>query len=284
MLVQIAASYHVFAAMRDVRGRNARHAAELVALAERDGLRLQVVEVDTADEHSVARGVAAVIADVGRIDVLVNNVGQGAFGIAEGYTADQVKDLFETNVFSAVRMNRAVLPHMRAQRSGLIVQISAMVGRFVMPFMVNYAAAKHAVDALAEGYRYELAPLGIDVVIVEPGTGFATAGATHKLIKPEEQERVAGYGELAERAQALFDQNTRLMESPAVPGPQDVADAVARLIHTPVGQRPVRVPVGNDATQVLGAINATTEQVQSQTIQSMGLDDMLRVATRTQQG
>lgn len=270
--------HRVFASMRDTGGRNASHAAELEDLAERDGLALEVVEIDTSDEASVERGVAEVFEKAGRIDVLVNNVGQGAFGIAEGYALEQVEALFETNVFSAVRMNRAVIPHMREQRSGLIVQVSAMVGRFVMPFMGNYSAAKHAVDALTEAYRYELAPFGIDAVIVEPGTGYATVGATRKLVEPKEQERVAGYGELAERARGIFEQDTRLMDSPEAPKPQDVADAIARLIHTPPGQRPLRTPVGDDARQVLGPINAATEQVQAQTIGYMGLGDLLSPA------
>ena len=159
-----------------------------------------------------------------------------------------------------------------------------MVGRFVMPFMVNYAAAKHAVDALTEGYRYELAPFGIDAVIVEPGTGYATVGATQKLMKPAEDDRVVAYGRLSERARGIFEQNTRLMESPEAPKPQDVADAIARLIHTPPGERPLRTPVGEDARQVLGPINAATDQEQAQTIGYMGLGDLLSVADNPPRG
>ncbi|HLG76994.1 MAG TPA: SDR family oxidoreductase [Ktedonobacteraceae bacterium] len=269
----------VFAAMRNTRQSNAERAQQFRVLAEREQLAIHVVDLDTNDEASVDRTVASIVESTGRIDVLVNNVGIGAWGIAEGYTLAQVKELFETNFFSTVRMNRAVLPVMRRQQSGLLVHISAAVGRFVLPFMVNYSAAKHAVEALAEGYRYELAPLGIDSVIIEPGA-YPTVGSQQKLMGPQEVDRVAGYGSLPGRAQSLYDSNAQTYATAAAPNPQDVADAIARLIQTPSGQRPLRTTVGGPPAPMIEPINALTDQIQAQTFQYMGLGDLVSVAAR----
>ncbi len=272
--------YRVFAAMRNTQGRNAGHAQEVRALAEREHLAIHVVDLDTSDETSVNRAVTTVVETAGRIDVLINNVGIGAWGIAEGYTLDQVKELFETNVFSVVRMNRAVLPTMRKQQSGLLLHISAAVGRFVLPFMVNYSAAKHAVEALAEGYHYELAPLGIDSVIVEPGA-YPTVGSIQKLMGPKEEDRVVGYGSLPERAQHLYDGNAQTYSTSAAPDAQEVANVIAKLIQTSAGQRPLRTTVGGPPAPMIDPINELTDQIQSQTLQYMGLGDLVNVASHT---
>lgn len=173
--------HHAFAAMRDVNGKNAEHARQLRDLAARDGLQLEVVEIDTSDEASVNAGVGSVLEHAGRIDVLVNNVGQGTWGVVEGFTVEQLQQHFDVNFFSAVRMNRAVLPSMRERRSGLVIQVSSLIGRLVLPFMTQYSAVKHAVEALAEGYHYELAPFGVESVIVEPQS-FPTQGSLNKMV------------------------------------------------------------------------------------------------------
>jgi NAD(P)-dependent dehydrogenase (short-subunit alcohol dehydrogenase family) len=273
--------HSVFASMRNVGvgGRNASHAVEFKDLAERDGLALEVVEIDTGDEGSVKRGVAEVARKAGRIDVLVNNVGQGSWGLVEAFTTEQQKDLFETNFFSAYRMNRAVAPLMRERGSGLIVQVSSLIGRLVLPFMVTYSTAKHAVEALAEGYHYELAPLGIDSVIVEPQS-HPTQGSLHKIMKPADAERLEAYGELAGRSNAMFEDNDRMLTGEGAPDPRDVADAVARLIATPAGERPLRTTVGGPMTQLVRPINRATEGAQAQLLQFMGLEELSQVTRR----
>lgn len=154
--------HYVFAAIRDVNGKNAEHARQLRDLAARDGLQLDVVEIDTGDEASVNAGVGSVLEHAGCIDVLVNNVGQGTWGIVEGFTVEQLQQHLDVNFFSAVRMNRAVLRSMRERWSGLFIQVSSLIDRLVLPFMTQYSAVKHAVEALAEGYHYELAPFGVE--------------------------------------------------------------------------------------------------------------------------
>lgn len=269
--------HRVHAGMREIGTRNAAAAAELTALAEREGLDLHVVQLDAGDESSLDAAVAAVVEAAGRLDVLVNNVGVGSWGMTEAYDVDQVQQILESNFLTAVRANRAVLPRMRSQGSGLLVQVSSGVGRFVMPYMTLYSAAKHAVDALAEGYRYELAPLGIDSVVVEPGS-FPTAGSLTKLVTPHDTDRVAGYGEIDRRGQAMYAYNDQLNRGPDAPDPQLVADAIADLIDLPAGRRPLRTTVGPPPAPQAARINEVAAEVQEETLQYMGLGDMIRVA------
>jgi NAD(P)-dependent dehydrogenase (short-subunit alcohol dehydrogenase family) len=266
----------VYAGMRQIGGRNATAAAELTALAEQEQVALHVVQLDASDAISLDTAVTSVVEAAGRIDVLVNNIGIGSWGMTEGYDMDQVHETVESNFPTAVRANRAVLPQMRSQGAGLLMQVSSGVGRFVMPYMTLYSAAKHAVDALAEGYHYELAPLGIDSVIVEPGS-FPTVGSLTKLITPNDSARVAGYGEVDQRGQTMYAYNDQVNRGPDAPDPQLVADAIAHLIDTPAGQRPLRTTVGPPPAAQAAQINEVTAQVQEQTLTYMGLGDMLTV-------
>jgi NAD(P)-dependent dehydrogenase (short-subunit alcohol dehydrogenase family) len=159
----------VFATMRDPGGRNAKNASEIRVLAEKDSLPIYVLELDVTDDASVERAVDAVVAKAGRIDVAINNAGYYVSGLAEATTTEQAQRLMDTNFFGTVRVNRAVLPHMRRQRSGVVMHISSGAGRVVLPSGGFYCASKFALEALAESYHYELAALGIESVIVEPG-------------------------------------------------------------------------------------------------------------------
>jgi NAD(P)-dependent dehydrogenase (short-subunit alcohol dehydrogenase family) len=268
--------HHVYAGMREIGGRNAKAAAELTDLAKREQVALHVVQLDASDATSLDTAVTSIVEASGRIDVLVNNIGIGSWGMTEAYDMEQVQQILESNVLTAVRANRAVLPQMRSQGAGLLVQVSSGVGRFVMPYMTLYSAAKHAVDALAEGYHYELAPLGIDSVIVEPGS-FPTLGSLTKLITPNDSERVAGYGDIDERGQAMYAYNDQMNRGPDAPDPHLVADTIAHLIDTPAGQRPLRTTVGPPPAPQAAQINEVTARVQEQTLSYMGLADMLGV-------
>ncbi|HWC20356.1 MAG TPA: SDR family oxidoreductase, partial [Terriglobales bacterium] len=148
--------YQMFASMRNASGRNSSARNELLDLAAREGLALSVIDLDVTDDESVERAVAQVIADAGKIDILINNAGYALWGLTEAFTVEQAKQIFDTNFFGIVRMNRAVLPHMRRQREGLIIHITSAAGRGVLPGMGLYTATKFAVEALAECYRYEL--------------------------------------------------------------------------------------------------------------------------------
>lgn len=163
------AGHRVFASMRNTRTTNAKAARELRGLATAERLPLEIVDIDIRDDRSVESGVARVRQRAGRIDVLVNNAGIFYPAILETLTIADLRDVFETNVFGHLRMNRAVLPAMREQGEGLVVQITTALGRFVFPFMGAYVGSKWAMEALTEVSRSELRRSGIDFVIVEPG-------------------------------------------------------------------------------------------------------------------
>src|SRR5690349_6378075 len=158
----------VFATMRDPGGRNAKNASEIRALAEKDSLPIHILELDVTDDDSVQRAVDAAVAKAGRIDVAINNAGYYLTGLEEAVTTEQARRLMDTNFLGPVRVNRAVLPHMRRQRSGVLIHICSVAGRVVLPGVGFYCASKFALEALAETYNYELAGQGIESVIVEP--------------------------------------------------------------------------------------------------------------------
>jgi len=155
--------------MRNVNGRNAAAARDFQEFAERESLSLQTLELDVTDDASVESAVSEVVVKCGRIDVLVNNAGHGIMDLAETVPLAQAQRQLDTNFFGVLRMNRAVLPAMKRQVSGLLLHVSSGAGRLAIPGMGLYCASKFAMEALAEVYRYELASQGIDSVILEPG-------------------------------------------------------------------------------------------------------------------
>src|SRR5215831_11505937 len=182
--------YRVFAAMRDIASRNRNHA---------DALRSQkigVVELDVTDDGSVDRAIASVLAEAGRIDVLVNNAGMASAGVSEAFTPDQAKVVFNTNVVGVLRTTRAVLPAMRAVGDGLIVNIGSVLGRVTFPFFGIYGASKFAVEALTDSFRYELSQLGIDIVLVQP-SAYPTPMYTN-FQEPADTDRATAYGAVGE--------------------------------------------------------------------------------------
>jgi NAD(P)-dependent dehydrogenase (short-subunit alcohol dehydrogenase family) len=266
-----ARGHHVLATMRDVEGRNRAAAGELEELARDRGTTLEVIELDVEDDASVDRAVAKAVAGGEGIDVLVNNAGGGYLGILEAFSVEQAQELFERNVFSVLRLNRAVLPHMRARGSGLLVHMSSGLARFVLPFNGLYSATKFALEAIAETLRYELATVGIDSVIVEPGvyaTGFFEKATT---AGPGDRHRIAEYAELTRLAREMGSRR------PAAGDPREVAEAVAKLIELPAGSRPVRTTVGWGAQRADG-LNAVSEELQQNVLDGLGVREQLSLA------
>ena len=268
--------HQVYASLRDANGRNAAAGAELRELASAESLSLKVLELDVTDDASVDQAVNRIIAESGRIDVLVNNAGAMYMGPVETFTVERVRQQFETNFFSIVRMNRAVLPHMRRQGSGLLVYVSSVLGRLVFPFTGIYNASKFAVEGLAESYRYELAPLGIDTAIVEPGA-FPTA-IFSRVGTPDDAERSAEYQALAPFQEQMTAGLQEMLSGSNAPNPQDVADAVATLVATPTGERALRTLVGQDAVAAT-CLNQVAEQTQTALLAQWGMSDLTQVAT-----
>ena len=234
--------YIVFAGMRAVEGRNAQAAAELRALAQQKQWAMHTIELDITDDASVERAITSVLTTTGRLDVVVNNAGIAYSGPLEAFTPEQVRQQFETNVFGGMRVNRAALPQMRKQRSGLLLQIGSVVGRVALPFLGLYGATKFALEGLIESYRQELAPFGIDAAIIEPGTYPTPIGAKHQVAA--DTERAALYQSAMEAFATPFYAENR---SATPPNAQEVADAVARVIALPAGQRPLHTVVATVA-------------------------------------
>ena len=248
--------YRVFAGMRAAAGKNAPAAEELRALAQREALALQTIEIDVTDDASVERAIAAIIETSGRLDVVVNNAGVSYSGPLEAFTLEQVRQQFEINVFSVLRVNRAALPQMRKQGSGLLLQIGSIVGRLGMPFLGLYGATKFALEGLTESYRYELAPFGIDAAILEPGTYPTTISANRQVAA--DSERLALYQAAMNAFTAPFYAENR---SATPPDPQEVADAIAQVIAQPAGKRPLRTVVATVAQrQAPQALNDAATQ------------------------
>jgi NAD(P)-dependent dehydrogenase (short-subunit alcohol dehydrogenase family) len=260
--------YRVFATLRDPERKNAAAAQELRDLAKRESLWLRVLELDVTDDASVERATRAAVEEAGRIDVLVNNAGYGLMGVTEAVSLEQAQRIMDTNFMGAVRMNRAVLPHMRKQGSGLLIHISSGAGRVVVPSMAFYCASKWALEALAEEYRYGLAGLGIDSVIIQPGA-YPTA-VFGNIERAADAPRTEAYG----AASGIADRILALL-SAAKGNPQDVADAVLRTIETPPGQRKLRQRVGAGVPGVED-LNLLSERVQEQILAAFGVADLTR--------
>lgn len=268
-----AKGHQAFAGMRDRHGRNAANADQLSAIG------VEPVELDVTSEASCETAVHAVLARAGRIDVLINNAGIGVHGLTECFEPDEVKRVFETNFFGVVRMNRAVLPHMRARRSGLILHMSSGGGRALLPCMAYYCASKFALEALAESYRYELANLGIDCVIVEPGS--YPSPFWGKEPGPADESRAAGYGPLAGLPQHMRQIYATRVNGQGASDPKEVADACLALIEMAPGTRPVRLLVG-DRVQEVGIINDAQATVQKSFYAAYGVDHLMRFRAATQ--
>jgi NAD(P)-dependent dehydrogenase (short-subunit alcohol dehydrogenase family) len=253
----------VFATMRDPGGRNAKNASEIRALAEKDSLPIFVLELDVTDDASVGRAVDAAVAKAGRIDVAINNAGYFLSGLAESVTTEQAQRLMDTNFFGPVRVNRAVLPHMRRQRSGVLVHISSGAGRITGPSMGFYCATKFALEALAESYSYELASQGIESVIVQPGP-YETPVFGNTVMAADEA-RTDTYGAVKQIPVKI---NAAL--SSIAGDAQDVADAVLRIIETPAGEKQLRYLVSPHSLGV-DQINALSAQVQAKLLETLGV-------------
>lgn len=265
----LAAEGHtVYASMRDSMTRNKDVRAAMEASAKREDVNLHVIDLDVTDEKSINTAVETIIFQSGQIDVLINNAGTMNTGITEAFSAEQVQEQFNTNFFASVRTCRAVLPYMRKQKSGLMIQISSLAGRMVFPFFGIYCASKFAVEVLSETYHYELRDLGIDSVIVEPGpfkTGLFAAAPT-----PYDSKTIREYGNLS----IVPGQLLRAFENTAnrddAPSPKEVANAINDLIKMEQGTRPIRTIVsGNDFG--ISALNDVSDSIQKGIIEAMGL-------------
>lgn len=261
------AGHRVYATVRDTEGRNAASAAELRLLPNVD-----VVDVELTNAGSVKSAVETIIAREGRIDVLINNAGHFTGGLAETFTEADVDQIFDVHVKGTWRTIKEVLPHMRRQGEGLIINTSSVLGRFSSPFMTFYNAAKFAVEGISEGLHFEVRPLGVDVAILQPGA-FPTE-IFSKAGKGSDESVVAGYGSLAQVPEQIGAGIAQLFEATR-PDPQVVAEAVKQLVELPKGQRPLRTVVDPANGRIVEEANRHVHEGYREFLSAFGLKDLL---------
>jgi NAD(P)-dependent dehydrogenase (short-subunit alcohol dehydrogenase family) len=263
---KLAASGHkVFAGFRTVVGAKKQVADELATK------NIEVLNLDVTDEKSVNNAIGDLLAASGGVlDVVVNNAGIASAGISEAFTPEQVRELFEVNVFGVQRILRATLPTFRAKQSGLVINVGSILGRVTLPFFGLYGASKMAIEALTDSYRYELSQLGIDVVLVQPSAHPTNMYAAAQ--QPADTERAGSYGEIALIPGKIVGAFVDLFQGANPPKPQDVADAIDTLVSTAAGKRPDRIvvgpPFGSDT------VNAAVAPIQRGVIDSLGLGSL----------
>ncbi|HEX9503320.1 MAG TPA: SDR family oxidoreductase [Patescibacteria group bacterium] len=262
-----ALGHKVYATMRDTKGRNADKAKALVQQAN-----IEVLDVEVTNGKSVTDAVATIIKKEGRIDVVVNNAGIYTTGIAETFTEEDLDKVMDVDVKGPWRIIRAVLPQMRKQGEGLIINISSVAGRFSFPFQTVYNSAKFAVEGLTEGLHYEVRPLGVDVVMIQPGA-FPT-DIFGKIVTGSDATVIAGYGDLAKVPEQIGAGVGQMFEA-IKPNPQLVADAIVKLINTPNGKRPLRTVVDPATGNFTEIANKHVKEQYENFLTAFGMQEML---------
>ena len=250
--------HRVFATMRGTESKNSDKKNELLEIAKKENLSIDVISLDVTSEDSVNKATDLIIKLAGNVDVLINNAGIMYVGVTEAYSLDQVQKQFDTNFFGAVRVSRAFLPHMRKNGSGLILNVSSLAGRLAFPYFGIYCASKWALEAYSESLKYELAPFGIDVSIVEPGP--FPSGLLYSGPKEADNRVLGDYGDTAEVPGAMLSNFDNMFKGPDAPVTQDVADAISGIIQTEVGARPLRTVAGLDFGTI--DLNTVTTPIQ----------------------
>ena len=247
----------VFATMRNLPRPEA---AELEALAKSDKLDITVLEIDITKDDQVQSGVAAALAATGgKLDVLVNNAGMSIAGPIEAQDMAATQLIFDTNVYGAQRMARAVLPSMRANKSGYIFNVTSQLGRIMIPGFGQYSPTKFALEAMSEQMAYEIAPFDIDVTIIQPG-GYPT-----KIWYNQNAPSAALKARLPEDIINAYPQFTTGMGKREAGGgkadPMDIPRAIAAAISKPQGTRPLRIAL-HPVARPQEAINRISKEMQ----------------------
>lgn len=235
------AGIHTYASMR-----NLKKSKTITELASTENLALQVVQLDVIDKKSVKEAITKIVTEKERIDVLVNNAGYGLFGSLEDISIEELKAQFETNFFGVIRVTQLVLPIMRKQKSGTIVNVSSVGGRIGLPVLSAYHSTKFALEGLSESMSYELEPFGIRVVIIEPGV-IRTNIMNSSIIAKKAQDPKSPYFSLIQKVENNFK---LMMENESSP-PEEVAKVILGVVTSENPQ--LRYTVGNDAATMIQA-------------------------------
>ncbi len=270
------AGHIVYASMRDTKGRNTSQVADVERYASDNNVALRAIELDVNSQQSADAAIAKIVAEQGRLDVVMHNAGHMVFGPAEAFTPEQLAELYDVNVLSTQRVNRAALPQLRKQGRGLLVWVSSSSSAGgTPPYLAPYFAAKAGMDAMAVVYARELSRWGIETSIIVPGA--FTGGTNHFAHSgsPADKARVAEY---EAGPYAGFGDEIMKAFAAIVPPEADaslVADAIVRVVDIPFGQRPFRVHV--DPTQDGADVAfAVIDRVRNEMLHRVGFSDLLK--------
>ena len=237
--------FYTFATMRDVSKGD-----KLMEISKKENLMIDIIELDVNKEDSIKNTVQNIMEKKQRIDLLVNNAGWGLWGSVEDVSVDEFKTQFETNFFAIIRMIQEVLPIMRKQNSGNIVNISSVAGRIGFPISPAYISSKFALEGLSESLRFELMPFGINVIIIEPGVIKTNFFEPIRLAKKAENTDV--YRDITTKVISGVKMMAQMGTEPKV-----VADTIIKAIKE---EKPLpRYVVGNDASMFLEAKKMKTD-------------------------
>jgi len=257
--------HQVYATMRNINGKNAEPAANLRDYASSEGIHLEVLELDVTSDESVHFAVT----HIPIIDVLINNAGFGYGGPVEAFSSTQCLEQLDINIVGTLRVAKAVLPGMRSRNSGLIIQVSSIAGRGAFPGFGVYHASKWGLEGLSESMRYELAPLGIDVVIVEPGP-FST-NFFGNMIPATDKHIASAYEHVKDFFDGFGQQVEGMFEDENAPtDPMIVVKIFENLINSPAGSRPLRTIAGLDFG--FQSLNDAVEPIRKSCLNAMGLE------------
>lgn len=274
------AGHMVYASLRLGRPAAEKRSAAILELAKTEQIDLRIVDLDVLSEASCRAALDHILEAHGRIDIVVNNAGMLMTGITEAFDPDQLQCIFDTNATSWLRVNRAVLPVMRRQRSGTLVYVGSTTAHLEEPFLGPYAAAKAAGEVLAEIMGMEARPFGIETAIIVPGA--FTKGTEHfaQAVPPAFPSIVAQYGKLpgraatlTERLQAIDDANGGFLNVTAV------GEALRDALAMPVGRRPYRIFVDGQRKGVEDVL-AIHDARQGALLEGLGLSDLAPPTSR----
>ncbi|MCY1718990.1 SDR family oxidoreductase [Prolixibacteraceae bacterium Z1-6] len=256
--------HQVIATMRNVSSKNVEPATDLEQFGRTNGFKIRVLEMDVTSDESVK----AAAAQIPTVDVLINNAGLGYGGAMEAFSPSAVLEQLDLNIVGNIRVAQAVLPGMRAQKSGLIIQLSSVAGRGAFPAFGVYHASKWGVEGLSEAMRYELAPFGIDVAIVEPGP-FAT-NFFGNIVQAENEEVAHAYKHVKEFADGFGESVMNLFADENAPtDPMIIVQIFEDLINAKPGERPLRTIGGLDFG--LQKLNDAIEPIRKELLEGMGI-------------
>jgi len=226
--------------------RNLNKSQQINDVAEKENLPLKVLQLDVTDDKSVKDAIRQVKDESSRIDVLINNAGYDVMGAVEDISIEEFKSQFETNLFGVIRVTKEVLPIMRNQRAGNIINISSVGGKIGIPLNSAYISSKFALEGLSESMRYELEQFGIDVILIEPGVVKSNFFENADVANNNTNNTISAYSQLT---QNLYEGFEPMLKSNSSSLPSDVAKIIYKAIES--NNREVRYLVGKDAISII---------------------------------